>query len=122
MFQNRLGPTWYPAERGFRWMPKTATLKIHGPTRNGQILVASGYCPAAVVAQGPLQVSFRADGIALGTSTLTQPNQLFTLNFPWPGEFIGRPTVELEIEVSRTLQPPGETRPLGLVFTTFTIK
>ena len=25
-------------------------------------------------------------------------------------------------EVSRTLEPPGETRPLGLVFTTFTIK
>jgi hypothetical protein len=122
MFQNRLGPTWYPAERGFRWMPKTATLKIHGPTKNGQILEASGYCPAAVLAQGPLQVSFRADGTLLGTSTLTQPDQLFALKFPWPGAFIGRPMVELEIEVSRTLQPPGENRPLGLVFTTFTIK
>jgi hypothetical protein len=121
-FQDRLGPTWYSAERGFRWMPKTATLKIHGPTQPAQVLVANGYCPAAVVAQGPLQVSFRADGIALGTSTLTQPNQLFTLNFPWPGEFVGRPMVEIEIEVSRTLQPPGENRPLGLVFTTFTIK
>ena len=122
MFQNRLGPTWYPAERGYRWMPKTATLKIHGPTKNGQILEASGYCPAAVLAQGPLQVSFRADGTALGSSTLTQPDQLFTLKFPWPAQFVGRPMVELEIEVSRTLQPPGETRPLGLVFTTFTIK
>lgn len=122
MFQNRLGPTWYPAERGYRWMPKVATLKIHGPTKNGQILEASGYCPAAVLAQGPLQVSFRADGAALGTATLTQPDQLFALKFPWPAALIGRPTVELEIEVSRTLQPPGENRPLGLVFTTFTIK
>jgi multidrug transporter EmrE-like cation transporter len=122
MFQNRLGPTWYPAERGYRWMPKRATLKIHGPTKQGQVLEASGYCPAAVLAQGPLQVSFRTDGIALGTSTLTQPDQLFALKFPWPAEFVGRPMVELEIEVSRTLEPPGETRPLGLVFTTFTIK
>ena len=122
MFQNRLGPTWYPAERGYRWMPKRATLKIHGPTKNGQVLEASGYCPAAVLVQGPLQVSFQADGIPLGTPTLTQPDQLFALKFPWPAEFVGRPMVELEIEVSRTLQPPGETRPLGLVFTTFTIK
>jgi hypothetical protein len=122
MFQNRLGPTWYPAERGYRWMPKRATLKIHGPTKQGQVLEASGYCPAAVLAQGPLQVSFQADGIALGTSILTQPDQLFALKFPWPAEFVGRPMVELEIEVSRTLEPPGETRPLGLVFTTFTIK
>ena len=122
MFQNRLGPTWYPAERGYRWMPKTATVRIHGPTKSGQILEASGYCPAAVVAQGPLKVSFRADGIALGTSTLTQPDQLFTLKFGWPAELVGRPMLEVEIEVSRTLAPPGETRPLGLVFTTFTIK
>jgi hypothetical protein len=35
---------------------------------------------------------------------------------------LGRQMVELEIEVSRTLEPAGETRPLGLVFTTFTIK
>jgi hypothetical protein len=122
MYQNRLGPTWYPAERGYRWMPKTATLKIHGPTKIGQALEASGYCPAVVVAKGPLQVSFRADGIALGTSTLTQPDQLFTLKFPWPAQLVGRPMVEVEIEVNRTLEPPGETRRLGLVFTTFTIK
>jgi hypothetical protein len=122
MFQNRLGPSWYPAERGFRWMPKQATLKIHGPTKSGQVLEASGYCPAAVLAKGPLQVSFRADGIALGTATLTQPDQLFTLKFPWPAELVGRPMLEIEIEVSRTLEPAGENRPLGLVFTTFTIK
>jgi hypothetical protein len=121
-FQNRLGPTWYPAERGYRWMPKKATVRIHGPTKSGQILEASGYCPAAVVAQGPLEVSFRADGIALGKSTLTQPDQLFTLKFAWPAELVGRPMLEVQIEVSRTLEPPGETRPLGLVFTTFTIK
>jgi hypothetical protein len=122
MFQNRLGPTWYPAERGFRWMPKTATLKIHGPTKRGQVLEASGYCPAVVLAHGPLQVSFRGDGIALGTSTLTQPNQLFTSKFAWPDTLVGRPMVEIEIEVSRTLDAPGVSRPLGLVFTTFTIR
>jgi hypothetical protein len=103
-------------------MPKTATLKIHGPTKSGQVLEASGYCPAAVLKQGPLDVSFRADGIPLGTSTLTKPDQLFTVKLAWPAQLLGRPMVELEIEVSRTLEVPGENRPLGLVFTTFTIK
>ena len=121
-FQNRLGPTWYPAERGFRWMPKTATVKIHGPSKAGQILEAKGFCPAVLVAHGPLQVSFRADGIPLGTSTLAQPDQLFTLKLPLPEELVGRSIFELEIEVNRTLDPPGENRPLGLVFTTFTIR
>jgi hypothetical protein len=121
-YQGRLGPTWYPAERGFRWMPKTATLKIHGPTKSGQMLEASGYCPAAVLAHGPLEVSFRADGIPLGTSILTKPDQLFTLKFSWPPQFLSKPMLELEIEVSRTIDNPGENRPLGLVFTTFTIK
>lgn len=121
-FQNRLGPTWYPAERGYRWMPKTATVRIHAPSKRGQSLEARGFCPAAVVAQGPLKVSFRADGIALGTSTLSQPDQLFILKFPLPDDLVGRSMFELEIEVNRTLNPPGENRPLGLVFTTFTIK
>ncbi len=89
-YQGRLGPTWYPAERGYRWMPKTATLKIHGPAKSGQMLEASGYCPAAVLLHGPLEVSFRADGIPLGTSTLTKPDQLFTLKFPWPPAIPGQ--------------------------------
>ncbi len=121
-YQGRLGPTWYPAERGYRWMPKTATVKMHGPTRNGQVLEASGYCPAAVLKQGPLEVSFKADGVPLGKSRLTAPDQLFTLEFPWPPQLLGRPVVELEIEVNHTLEVPGENHPLGLVFTTFTIK
>ena len=38
------------------------------------------------------------------------------------GRVGGPAMVEIEIEVSRTLEAPGENRPLGLVFTTFTIK
>ena len=53
---------------------------------------------------------------------LTKPDQLFTLKFAWPSQFLGKPMVELEIEVSRTIEPTGENHPLGLVFTTFTIK
>ena len=122
MFQNRLGPTWYPPERGYRWMPKTAAIRIHGPTKSGQILEANGYCPAVLLAEGPLGVSFRWDGVPLGTSAVTQPNAIFSLHFPLPDQLVGQPMLELEIEVSRTFQPQDDHRPFGLVFTTFTIR
>ena len=122
MFQNRLGPTWYPPERRYRWMPKTATVKLHGPTKSGQILEASGFCPAVLLAQGPLRVTLRADGAMLGTAPVTEANQQFHLQFPVPDQLVGRPMMEVEIELDRVLQPPGDPRPLGLVFTTFTIK
>src|SRR5262249_41531056 len=63
MFERRLGPTWYPAESGYRWIPKTATVKMHGPVRDRQTIEANGYAPAAVLAAGPVEVTLRADGI-----------------------------------------------------------
>lgn len=122
MFQNRLGPSWYPAESGYRWMPKTATVKMHGPATTAAKLEADGYCPAAVLAQGPQNVTIRADGVLLGTAAVTKPDQLFKLQFALPAELVGRPMIEIQVEVSHTIQPGGETRPLGLVFTTFRIK
>jgi hypothetical protein len=121
-YQSSLGPTWYQPERGFRWMPKTATVKIAGPRQGGQILEITGYCPALLVDKGPLEVRFRADGIDIGKMTLHQPDQDFKLRFTMPPQLAGRPTLELEIEVGRTVQAAGDQRPLGLIFGTFTMK
>jgi hypothetical protein len=121
-YKKRLGPTWYPPEDGFCWMPKTATVRIRGPSREGQVLEAAGYCPAVLVKQGPLSVSFRIDGIAIGSEVVKQPDQAFNLRFALPPQLVGRPEVELQIEVSRTTQIANDERPLGLAFTTFTIK
>jgi hypothetical protein len=123
LYRDRLGPTWYKIEQNFRWMPKTATVKIAGPQKAGQILEITGYCPFAIVAQGPLQVFFRGDGIEIGGAALTRPNQHFDLKLPLPSTLIGRPLIQLEIEVNRTIQPGGtDPRTLGLVVQTFTIK
>ena len=122
LYQSRLGPTWYPIEQNFRWMPKTATVRIAGPRSAGQTLEVTGYCPASVLSQGPLAVSFRGDGIAIGSVTLNQPDQHFDLTFPLPDQLVGRPLIELEIEVSRTIRVAPDPRDLGLVFQTFTIK
>jgi hypothetical protein len=118
---GRLGPTWYPSESGFRWMPKTASVKIARPAQSGQVLKIKGYCPAAVVATGPLEVFFRADGILIGSAALKQPDQ-FQWQFALPSQLIGQSTMEIEIEVSRTTQVPGDPRIFGLTFGTFTVE
>jgi hypothetical protein len=120
-YADRLGPTWYPAEAGFRWMPKTASVKIARPSKAGQVLKVKGYCPAAVVAAGPLEVSFRADGILIGKASLKNPDT-FELQFPLPVQLAGESMMELQIEVSRTTQVAADPRVFGLTFGTFTVE
>jgi len=120
LFQALVGPDWYPAEKDYRWMPKAATVEIAVPSGAGKMLRIMGFCPAAVVAQGPLEVSFRSSGIQLGKTLLSKPDQSFELSFPVPSN--SPPMMEVEIQVNRTTQIAGDSRPLGLVFGTFTIK
>jgi hypothetical protein len=123
LYRDRLGPTWYRIERNFRWMPKTATVKIAGPQKLGQTLEVTGYCPAVVLSEGPLQVSFRGDGVEIGSASLNGPDKHFDLNLPLPSALVGRPTIEIEIEVGHTTRVGGgDPRTLGLVLQTFTIK
>jgi hypothetical protein len=122
LYQSRLGPEWYPIEQSYRWMPKRATLKMAGPQKNGQVLEVSGFCPATLLAHGPIEVSFHADGMPVGSSTINQPEKPFTLSFPLPAALVGRPVIEIAIEVDRTLKIPNDSRNFGLVFGTFTIK
>jgi hypothetical protein len=75
-----------------------------------------------VVAKGPVEVSFRAGGVAIGTATLKKPDEHFELQFTVPSELVGGSTMEIEIEVSRTIQVAGDTRSLGLTFGTFTLQ
>jgi hypothetical protein len=83
----------------------------------------TGYCPAVILSQGPLQVSFRGDGITIGSASLRSPDQHFDLKLPLPAALVGRPWIEVEIEVDHTTRlPQGDPRTLGLVLQTFTIK
>lgn len=122
MYQSRLGSTWYNIDGRYRWMPKNATVEIAGPASDGQFLEITGFCPALAVAKGPLEVWFRSGAIEIGKASLNQPDQMFSLRFPMPRQFVGRPAIELEIELSRTAMVPPDLRPLGLIFGTFTMK
>ena len=118
-FAEFLGPTWYRAEEGFRWMPKTATVILSGPSSPAQRLYVTGYAPDAVLASGPVTLRFRADGELIGSSALRHEG-MFSMNFPLPADLTGRATVELSVETSKVFQ--SRERELGMAFGTFAIR
>jgi hypothetical protein len=113
-----LGPTWYPAERGFRWMPQTASVRISAPRKPGATLHVTGFAPEALLATGPRVLSFRIGERQIGTATVAKPEG-FTVDIPAPADLVGQDEVELSIEVNKVLRPSGEQRDLGMVFGTF---
>ena len=121
MYAMHLGPTWYPAEDGFRWMPESATVKMGGPKSAGQKLHAKGFASALVLAKGPLEISFQADGMPLGRGTVKQEGT-FDMEFALPDNLVGKPEIELAMKVNRTTQAPGDSRTFGIVFNTFQIQ
>jgi hypothetical protein len=58
----------------------------------------------------------------IGSTLLTQPNQPFNLHFVLPGPFEGTQMLEIEIDLNRTFQVPGDPRTFGLVFGTFALE
>jgi hypothetical protein len=117
-----LGPTWYPADQGFRWMPKTATVKFSGQFPRTAKLYVTGYVPSSVVASGPVTLSFHAAGHLLGSQTFREPDKLFALQYPMPEELAGQTLVEISVEVDKVFRPEHEQRELGMVFGTFGIR
>jgi hypothetical protein len=122
LLANLLGKSWYPREEAHRWIPKKATVRLGGPTRAGQRLYLSGFCPKAQLEKGPLPLAVQVDGKAL-TPVLIQPaTGQFEFDFELPDELVGKESVEVTVEAGRTFTPPGDTRSLGVVFGVFEIR
>jgi hypothetical protein len=114
-----LGEGWFPIEQGFRWMGPRAALRLGAPGKTGGKLVVTGYCPAAVVAAGPVRLTIAAGGRGLGTVEVSKPDQPFRFEFELP-KTMGLP-LNAELSVNRpTTLPDGRT--VGLVFGTFAIE
>jgi hypothetical protein len=122
IYAKRLGPGWYVADRGYRWMGKSASVELSGPGSPGKQLFVSGFCPAVVLEHGPVELAVRIDGRLLGSVPVDHPGQNFEFQFPLPAEAIGQETIHVSVEVSRTIKIPPDERDLGLIFGTFTIK
>jgi len=122
IFARQLGPGWYEIQGSHRWMGRRATVRLGGPRTAEERLYVQGFCPAVRVRVGPVQMRVSVEGRPVGRIVLEKPNQLFSREFPLPPEAVGRPRVELVIEVDPPLRVPGDQRELGLAFGRFAIR
>jgi len=117
-----LGPEWYPSDGSLRWMPRRATLRIGAPTAAGQKLYLRGICPEEQLRAGPLTITVTAAGVALPPATIRVGENSFERAFVLPGSLVGRPEIEIAVEVSRVIRPSSDPRELGLGFGVFEVK
>ena len=122
LYAARLGPSWYKIENAYRWMPKSATVDLAGPSAPEQRLYITGYGPANALASGPVTLRFHVNGQNLGTFAVLQPDHKFECDFPLSGKLVGEYNMQISIEASKTFRPPGDERELGMIFGTFAVR
>lgn len=113
---------WFEREANHRWMGKKAGAVIAGPASPNQQLHLAGYCPGAQVAAGPLVGRVLADGEEIGRLRLTKGDTDFDLAFPLPARLVGKPAIEVTVQLDRTFRAPGDLRDLGLTFGSFEVR
>jgi hypothetical protein len=59
-------------------------------------------------------VTVTVDGTTLPAGSVRASS--FELEFPLPASVVGKPELQIAIEVSRTYRPPSDARDLGLAF------
>jgi hypothetical protein len=116
-----LGAGWYGVEANFRWTEPRATLKMGGPRAAGEKLRITAACRPVQVAAGPVEVRFAMDGQALRPARITSCG-VFHEEFELPAKAIGKPVVELELNVRPPFHESENGRELGLVFGTLEIR
>jgi hypothetical protein len=116
------GPTWFPPEGGFRWMPKSATVRMSAPQAASQRLYLTGFAPGAVLKSGPVTMTVRVDGRELGKSVIRDPNAQFAFDYALPIDLVDKPSIEITVELDKVLRAPSDNRELGMVFGTFAMR
>jgi len=117
-----LGPEWYGRESGFRWMPRTASLRMAAPPA-GRKLYVTAICPAAQLLKRPLEMTLTVDGVRLPPVEFTKGGVETTFPFVLPqGAPASGGDLHITVEVSRTVRVGGDQRDLGLAVVRFEIK
>ena len=122
LIADRLGPTWYAVESGFRWMPRMATVRMPGPARPDEKLYVTAICPAAQLQPGPLTMTLAVEGVRLAPVEFTKGNAETTFAFALPAAALGKSDIAITIEVDRTIRVGSDQRDLGVAFGRFELK
>jgi len=122
LVEDRLGPSWYERDAGFRWMPRTAKVHISGPRAAGAKLYLTGFCPITQLSKGPLGLTVTVDGIRLAPARFTKADTETTFAFDLPAETAGKSDLDITLEVSRTVRIGADRRDLGIAVSRLEIR
>jgi hypothetical protein len=109
-----LGPTWLPAESGFRWMPGRATLRMGVPATGGSRLEVEAYCPEAQLLQSSRHLIILIDGVVAVDTRIYDPESSFKRLFSVPAVMAGKSEIEVEIRVDPVARKNEQD--YGLIF------
>jgi hypothetical protein len=112
-----LGPGWYALDIDHRWMGKRATLRMGAPGEPGRRLYLTGYSAEAL---GQAEMKVSVDGIVLPAAAV-RPGP-FAVAFGLPDSVVGKPEMQVAVEVNKTFRPSGDPRDLGLSFGVFEVR
>jgi hypothetical protein len=120
-YQPQVIEGFHNLEDGFRWMSKRGVVRVRGPRTAAEKLEISGTCPEQQMAQGPVSLTISVDGRVIGTHQINRSNLAFTFHDPLPAEVVGKKSIDVTIEVDRTISTPTDDRKLGVVVTTVSV-
>jgi hypothetical protein len=86
----------------------------------GQKLYLTGQWPDEQLRNGPLPIAVAVDGSPLRPANIH--DSVFDLAFALPDSLVGKPEMQISVEVGRTFRPASDPRDLGVVFGVFEVK
>ena len=115
IWSARLGPGWNEIENGFRWMKRRATVTLDTPSDKRARVVVEVFCPQSLLDQagGKLELRAFADGKAVGKRRVAEGKQHIEFD-ALPAELFDKKQIEITLEVSHVVVPPGDGRELGV--------
>ncbi|MGO4879380.1 MAG: hypothetical protein ACLP59_00990 [Bryobacteraceae bacterium] len=117
---DSLGPEWYGPESGFRWMPRSASVRMPGTWTAGQKLYVTALCPTAQFARGPLEMAVTVNGVRLPAVRFTKGDAATTFAFELRAPGAG--DTDIRLEVGRTVRIGADRRDLGMAVVRLEIK
>ncbi|BDC52561.1 hypothetical protein F183_A48760 [Bryobacterales bacterium F-183] len=119
-YESLLGPGWWPVEGKFRWMAKTASLRIGAEPGDRRVRV-TGFCPETVIAQGPVSLTVASGSTVLGTKRFEKVDA-FDWRVDLPPGLSRDGWLPLTFSVDRATRVPGDKRDLGLIWGTVSLQ
>jgi hypothetical protein len=105
---------WHEADNGTRWSGKRAVLEIAAPKRAGAKLKIDGWVSDLHTAEMLLKVAVFVNGRPIGVKEVPKGVVTVSLEYDLPAPVLGSSTMDVAIELDRTVSTTADTRKLGL--------